>query len=159
MQQISRRAIVLGSLLCGTMDITAAIVFYALLRGKTATWLLQTVASGLLGEDAYTGNVATAALGLLCHFTIATGAAAVYYLASRNFNFLVQRFILFGAIYGIAVFWFMQLIVVPLSAFPHKSSYTIKSLITGLTIHIFCVGLPIAIANRLSLKPVKEPVL
>lgn len=140
--------IVLGGLACGTCDITAAIIVYGLLRGRTAVWVLQTVASGLLGMDAFQGGLATGALGLLCHFFIAFGAATVYYLASRKLEPLTTKPFIFGPLYGIAVYWFMNLIVVPLSAFPFKLTRELKWTLIGVTIHIFCVGLPIALANR-----------
>ncbi|HET8647044.1 MAG TPA: hypothetical protein VFO85_16225, partial [Vicinamibacteria bacterium] len=77
------RAILLGGLVAGTMDITAAILLYAR-RGVPPLRILQSVASGLLGRAAFTGGVPTAALGLALHFFIATTAAAVYVLAARR---------------------------------------------------------------------------
>ena len=142
--------IVLGGLACGTLDISTATVVYGLMRGKSAIWVLQTVASGLLGMDAFQGGIATAALGLLLHFFIAFNASAVYYAASRKLKWLVDYAIVFGPLYGIAVYFFMNRIVVPLSAFPFKLSHDPRVMLTGLTIHIFCVGLPIALANRYS---------
>src|SRR5260370_20316671 len=75
-------AILRAGLVAGVLDITAAIVVYAHVTHVVP--LLQGIASGILGRDAFTGGLATAALGLLCHFLIAAGAAPVYYLASRR---------------------------------------------------------------------------
>ena len=47
----------------GTLDILFAITF-AVVNGRTATWLLQTVATGVLGEAAYEGGGQSALLGL-----------------------------------------------------------------------------------------------
>jgi hypothetical protein len=98
----------------------------------------------LLGAEAAKGGLATAALGALLHFFIATVATAVYYAASRKLKLLVQQPILCGLVYGVAVYGFMNSIVVPLSAFPYKISYSV----TGLIIHMLCVGLPIALVVR-----------
>jgi hypothetical protein len=42
----------------------------------------------------------------------------------------------------------MQLVVLPLSAFPHKVTFTLSSLLIGLGVHMFCVGLPISLTVR-----------
>src|SRR5205809_1873214 len=46
----------------------------------------------------------------LLHFLIALGTATVYYLASRRFEILVHRAVLFGLIYGAFVYAFMHVI-------------------------------------------------
>src|SRR2546427_11979796 len=99
----------------GALDITAALIVYARF-GAFSVRLLQGIASGLLGKDAFQGGLATAFLGLLCHFFIATSAAAVYYVASRRMAILVQHAVLSGASYGVGVYGLMQLVVIPLSA-------------------------------------------
>jgi hypothetical protein len=141
------RAILWGGLLAGVLDITAACVNSGL-RGVSPVRVLQSVASGLLGKDAYNGGLKTAALGLACHFLIAFAATAVYFAASRKLKFLTRQAIVCGALYGIAVYFFMYFVVLPLSAFPSKISYTATVLVTGWMIHIFCVGLPIALSAR-----------
>jgi hypothetical protein len=107
---------------------------------------MHSIASGLLGAAAFQGGFKTAALGVALHFLIAFGAAVVYYGLSRKLNFLVRQTIVCGLIYGVAVYGFMNLIVLPLSAIPFKPSYAPAVLITGLVIHMLCVGLPIALA-------------
>src|ERR1700690_3899546 len=108
------RGILWGGLLCGIMDITAALVVYGQF-GLRPQRLLQGVAGGLLGPRTYEGGWATALLGLFFHFVIAYGAATVFYVASRWLGFLVEYAVVAGALYGIAVYFFMQLVVVPMS--------------------------------------------
>ena len=131
---------------CGVMDITAALVVYGYL-GLKPLRLLQGIASGLLGPKAFDGGLATALLGLLCHFVIAFGAATVYFVASRTIPFLVQYAIVCGALYGVAVYFIMNRVVLPLSA-AAKRPFSLKLMIIGVVIHIFCVGLPIALSVR-----------
>lgn len=138
------RAILWAGLIAGTLDITAACVTGYVRRGTSPVTTLQSVASGLLGPGAFEGGGGVAALGLLLHFVIAFTAATVFYLASRKIRFLVEQPWISGPLYGIAVYFFMNLIVVPLSAAPFK----IPINYIGLLIHIFCVGLPIALAVR-----------
>jgi hypothetical protein len=139
-------AILWGGLICGVLDITAALVVYGYLGAKPVP-LLQGIAAGLLGPRSFSGGLATAALGLLCHFFIAFSAATVYFMASRWLPFAGNHAIVSGAIYGVAVYFFMNRIVVPLSA-ARKFPFSFKMMIIGVTIHIFCVGLPIALAVR-----------
>jgi hypothetical protein len=140
------RAILWGGFACGVLDISAALVVYGFF-GARPIRLLQGIAGGILGPRTFEGGLATALLGLLCHFLIAFSAAAVYVLASRAIPFLVERTVPCGVLYGVAVYFFMNRIVVPLSA-ATKYPFSIKMMLIGVVIHIFCVGLPIAIAAR-----------
>jgi hypothetical protein len=139
-------AIFWGGLICGALDITAALVVYGYMGAKPVR-LLQGIAGGLLGPRTYNGGIATAVLGLFCHFLIAFSAAAVYVAASRLAPFLTQQAVLCGALYGVAVYFFMNRVVVPLSA-AAKFPFSLKMMLIGVVIHIFCVGLPITLAAR-----------
>lgn len=141
------RAILYGGLLAGTMDLTAALVVTALQNGNY-TRMLQSIASGALGAGSFRGGTATAALGVLAHFTIAFIWTIVFYLASRKIKFLTSRPVISGVIYGAAVYFLMYYVVVPLSAAPFKMPQTIETTVKNLLIHIVCVGLPIALITR-----------
>ncbi|HET6932018.1 MAG TPA: hypothetical protein VFI45_16955 [Candidatus Acidoferrum sp.] len=140
------RAIGMAGLACGVLDITAALVVYGSM-GLKPLRLLQGIAAGLLGPKSLQGGVATAVLGLALHFVIAFGAATMYYTASRSMRILVEQAALFGPLYGIAVYFFMNRIVVPLSG-ATKFPFSVKMMLIGVVIHIFCVGLPIALSIR-----------
>jgi hypothetical protein len=131
----------------GVLDLTAAFITSAK-HGRNPVWVMQSIASGLLGADAFKGGTKTAALGVLCHFFIAFTVTAVYYAASLKLNVLVEQTLVCGVLYGIAVYGFMYFIVLPRSAFPFKIKFTPAVLANGITIHIFCVGLPVALAVR-----------
>jgi len=140
------RAVLWAGFACGVLDITAALVVYGYL-GARPVRLLQGIASGLLGPRAFDGGLATALLGLLCHFFIAFGAATVYFVASRTIPVLVQHAVVSGALYGVAVYFFMNRVVLPLSA-AAKRPFSLKLMIIGVVIHILCVGLPISLSVR-----------
>lgn len=140
-------AIFWGGLLCGVFDITQAFLAWGIQNGAKPADILHSVASGLLGPRAFQGGAATAALGLVLHFIIAFGAATVYYVASRWIPFMTTHAVLSGLLFGEMVFWFMRLVVVPLSA-AHQGKFTMATLITGPIGHMFLVGLPIALAVR-----------
>ena len=138
------RPILWGGFLSGALDITAAFVVYGSM-GVRPIPLLQGIASGLLGPSAFAGGWPTALLGLFIEFLIATGAAAVYFFAARMLGFLARQPWLAGPLYGIAVYWFMQLVVLPLSRFA-RHRFSIRLTLIGIAIHMACVGLPIALA-------------
>jgi hypothetical protein len=140
------RAIFWAGFLCGCMDITAALTVYGYF-GARPLRLLQGIAAGLLGQRTFRGGVATAALGLLCHFVIAFGAAAVYYAASRALPFLIEYALLCGPLYGIGVYFFMQRVVLPLSS-AVRYPFSVKMMLIGIVIHIICVGTPIALTIK-----------
>jgi hypothetical protein len=85
------RAILIGGLIAGILDITYACVFSYFRRGVHPTAVLQSVAAGALGTKAREGGIKTALLGLFFHFLIALIVAAVYYFASRGLRFMVTH--------------------------------------------------------------------
>ena len=139
-------AVLWAGFACGVLDITAAFIVYGFFGAKPIP-LLQGIASGLLGPKAFQGGLATALLGLLCHFVIAFGAATVYFVASRTIPVLVHHAVVSGALYGVAVYFFMYRIVGPLSA-AAKRPLSMRLMIIGVVIPIFCVGLPISLSVR-----------
>jgi phage shock protein PspC (stress-responsive transcriptional regulator) len=140
------KAISVAGLTCGVMDISAALVVYGLMGSKPLR-LLQGIAGGILGPRTYSGGISTALLGLAFHFVIAFGAATIFFLASRVMPFLLNHAVLSGVFYGIAVYFFMNRVVVRLSA-ATKFPFSIKMMLIGVIIHIFCVGIPISLNIR-----------
>lgn len=144
------RAIVACTLVAGTMDICAAIASWWL-RDVAPSRVLQGVAAGLLGKDAFAGGMSAAMLGLLLHFAIMSVIATLFVLASRRWRWLVPARLLpaigVGAMYGIVVYLVMTYIVVPLSA-STGGPPDLTAFIRGVLIHIACVGIPIALLTR-----------
>ena len=140
-------SIVIGGGIAATLDIV-----YAILRnggrGRSPEWVLQSVASGLLGESAFDGGTAAAVLGLACHFAILLVAAFVYLQASLRLPLLRTHALACGAIFGVLVYLFMNFVVLPASAFPFHLTYPPLRLLEGFASHAVFVGLPIALAVR-----------
>jgi hypothetical protein len=107
-------AILWAGFTCGTLDISAALVVYRYF-GRPPMRLLQGIAAGVLGSRSFQGGLPTALLGLFCHFFIAFSAATVYLTASRWIPFLLAHAVISGVFYGVAVYFFMNRVVVPLS--------------------------------------------
>lgn len=140
-------AIVVGGVAAGILDIASAVGAW-LPRGVPPMRILQSVASGVYGADAYQGGWSTALIGLCLHFTIALTAAAVFYLASRKLHLMTARPVIAGFIYGELVYLFMNFVVVPLSAIGEPFPFRWQSLVTGPVGHLIFVGLPISLAVR-----------
>lgn len=146
-----------GGLIAGTLDIVAACATAWWRGGTSPVRVLQFVASGVLGSLSFTGGAKTAALGLALHFLIATVATAVFYFASRKWFFLVEQPITAGLLYGVAVYQFMNFVILPLSAVSQRPA-TVSGRIIGLLVIMFCIGLPIALIVRRFSRSVGGPV-
>jgi hypothetical protein len=147
-----------GGLLAGLLDATDAIIYFGIKSNVPAGRIFQYIASGLIGIRASTrlGPLGIL-LGVILQFTIAIGAAAVFYFAARKFPLLIRRPFLSGPIFGLGLYGFMNLIVVPLSAVP-KPPHPVFSwldLASGIFAHVVLIGIPIAlIAQRSAIKRV-----
>jgi uncharacterized membrane protein YagU involved in acid resistance len=81
-------------------------------------------------------------------------AAMLYGIASWRWSFLRVNFVLCGIYYGISIWLFMNLIVLPLSALPGPiGPFKVEGLLRGLIAHIVLVGVPIAASFRFLKKP------
>lgn len=139
-----RRVVAIAGLLAGAFDLTFAFIFYSF-QGATPPAILRGIASGLVGrEAAFAAGSAPVALGAVLHFTIALCAAFVFYAASRRFPLLVRRPLISGAAFGVAVYLFMHLIVIPLSRIPFRVPSP-HNMIGELCSHIFLFGIVIAL--------------
>lgn len=143
-------AILLGGSIAGALDIVFAISFAAY-SGVAPIRLLQTVASGLLGMEAFSGGVPVAVLGLALHFGMSFLWAALFLVFALLVPSLVRYPVASGIAFGIGVFLAMRLLVLPLSAFPYPVSF--KPLATALDLlsHALLFGVPIAWATRKAL--------
>src|SRR5712675_2179412 len=96
------KAISIAGLTCGAMDIAAALVVYGLVGSKPLR-LLQGIAGGILGPRTYSG-----------------GASPL----------LLDHAVVSGVLYGIAVYFFMNRVVVQVSA-ATKFPFSIKMMLIG----------------------------
>ncbi len=140
------RVIAWAGAAAGVCDLLFAIVFYGA-RGAAPLGVMQSIAGGVLGRAAYEGGAGTAALGVALHFVIALGAAAIFYAASRRWPVLVRHALIAGAVFGVGVYFFMNWVVVPLSALGAKT-YPPAVNVWVMLGHIPFVGWPISMITR-----------
>ena len=139
-------AILWSGLIAGTLDAVDGVIAFGT-QGLNPIQVLQYIASGALGQAAFQGGFATAALGALVHFIIAWVAAGVFVLASRWMTVFRKRALLFGPLYGAAVYFFMNYLVLPLSAVA-REPFHLGLFLNGVIGHALLVGLPIALCAR-----------
>lgn len=105
-------AIVLGGLVAGTIDIGAAM----LISGQSMAFILQFIASGVLGKAAFDGGMGTVILGALLQWAMSLVIAAIFVLASLKFPWMRRSWVAAGLAFGVATYCVMTYVVVPLSA-------------------------------------------
>jgi uncharacterized membrane protein YagU involved in acid resistance len=154
MPRSPRKAVLLGGLICGVLDIASASAFAWSLRKIPPGRVLQGIAEAVLGPASYRGGAASAALGMLLHFSIAFFWTSVFYLLSRRLPLLREWPVPAGLLYGAVVWIVMYRVVIPLipivnSLYLTEFDRSIPHLtLRQLLIHLVCVGLPIALSVR-----------
>jgi hypothetical protein len=141
-------AILCGTLVVGTLDALDAIVFFGF-RGATPVRIFQSIAAGVLGRSAFQGDNRTAWLGVFLHYLIAFFIVLAFYLLSRRLRFLTDHPILSGIVYGVAVYFTMNYVVIPMSA-TIRGPFSWPVFANGMLIHMFGVGLPAALFARMA---------
>jgi hypothetical protein len=113
-------AILLGGVIAGTIDIGAACV----ISGRSPGFILQVIAGGLLGKASFGGGAATMLLGAILQEVMGLLIATVYVLLAKSAPALLRRWILGGLSFGVVVFFVMNYLVVPLSAWKSVPHFT-----------------------------------
>ena len=147
------KPVLYATLLVGVLDITAACINLGVAYGFGPLRVLKGVAGGLLGRGSVEGGFATAALGLAMHFTMALTVTTIFYALSRRLP-LPQKLwgvVAVGLLYGAAVFAVNNFATAPFLSWV-RSLYLHTPILFKppmgwwqLIIHLFCVGLPIAL--------------
>lgn len=138
--------VALGALTVAVLDGLDAVIFFGL-RGVAPGRVFQGIAAGLLGRASFQGGAATIALGVGIHVLVATTVVVTFYVAASRWRVLANHPFLYGPLYGVLVYLFMNRVVIPLSAIgPPRPS--LPTLINGVCIHMAGVGLPAALFAR-----------
>jgi uncharacterized membrane protein YagU involved in acid resistance len=140
-------AVLVGGSLAGVLDILFAISF-AEYNGLPPVRLLQTVASGLLGDAAFSGGNATATLGLALHLVMSYLWAALFLAFAQLVPATLRRPMLSALLFGVVVFLTMRLVVLPLSAFPRPVTFRPLATVLDLLSHVLLFAAPIVFAVR-----------
>ena len=108
------RAILIGGLVAGTLDIEAA----ALINRVSPVLIAHYIATGVMGKAALSAGPPAAYLGLLLQWAMSVVIAAIYWLVTARMPRLRERWWLGGLLAGVVIFLVMNFIVMPFSAAP-----------------------------------------
>lgn len=115
---LTLRTILIAGLIAGTIDIGAASV----INWIDPLIILRFVAGGLLGKSALQGGLTVIALGILLQWCMSLIISGIYMFIALRLPKLTERPITAGVLYGVVIFFVMNYVVVPLSAWhrwPH----------------------------------------
>lgn len=135
----------LGGLVAGALDIAYACIAYFALLKVPPVRIFQSIAAGVVGKEAASaGGAQTALLGGALHFAMTTVMAGFFVAVARANPWLTRAPLVWGAIYGVGLFFVMNYAVVPLSA-AHGQPPPMPFYAMGLAAHVLLVGVPIAL--------------
>ena len=131
-------AILVGGAVAGTFDLLSALLTFG-------PGVPRAIAGGLLGTGVIrSGGILVWILGVALHYFIAYAAATAYCTASRRLPFLADHWLVCGLFFGVGFYLVMNLVVLPLSALHAAGPYMLRSMLQGLLVHMFLIGLPIS---------------
>ncbi len=149
------KTIALAGTICGVLDGISAILLFGSM-GASPAQVFQGIARGAMGRAAAGGGATAVAVGVLAHFTVAFGAAAVYYAATRVWPKITAHPLVFGPLYGAGVHLFMSFVVIPLSAIGSRPIVW-KTFLEVLAIHMVVVGPAISVTVSRRAIPARSP--
>ena len=138
----------IGGLIIGAIHlvIQAWIVFILILKlAPSFTIGAQYIASGVIGNAAYTGGFATALLGVILEVVMTIIIAGIFIFSADRIPLLRKNVIVGSLLYGIGVFVVMNFVVLPLSAATVSAPPPMGLLIEIIVEHMLLIGLPLGI--------------
>ncbi len=132
-----------AGLIVGTLDILAALIQFYIKTNKNPVTVLNFIASGVFGKDAFTGGTKMAAFGLFFHYLIAFCFTLLFFKLYPKLKGLTHNIFLLGFAYGLFIWLAMQFIVLPLSQAP-AMKMNIQGAVTAILILILCIGIPLS---------------
>ena len=136
------KPIAIATAVAGTLDILFAMIL-TVFFGREIGGMLRYVASGPFPQATEKG-AGGVILGLLVHFGLMAIMATVYMAVARHRPHFLAKPIQWGVMYGLATYFVMNWMVVPLR-FDAPLPPSTRAILTQLFAHIVLVGIPIAL--------------
>jgi|SRR6185437_15289827 len=137
------RAIVAGGLIAGTVDIGAA----ALISHFSPATIMRFIAGGMLGKAALHGGPQASLIGLGLQWAMSLLIAAIFVAAALRGRWMLHHPVIAGLGYGAGVFFVMNYIVVPLSAWHRWPAFGLISFAENM-LAMLLFGLIVAFCAR-----------
>jgi hypothetical protein len=139
------KTILLTGIIVGTLDGLAAVILTYGYYDRPPFAVFKYIASGLLGQSAFSGGVLTIVLGVACHFLIAITWTSALFFVHPTISAVLRNKVTKSIFYGSVIWLVMNLVVLPLSRVP-PGTIGINQIITGVLILIVAAGIPLAIS-------------
>jgi hypothetical protein len=140
------KAVILTTLVAGTLDIIAAHVHLTIISGEFPAKVFYGIAGGAIGlESAQKGGPAVFVLGVFIHYFISFSFTLFFFLLYPIASKASSNKYLNGLLYTLFVALTMNFIVLPLSALPSNPFVFNIHQVIGLFILIVVFGMPISI--------------
>lgn len=135
------KPIFVTALLVGTLDSLGAILVY----NANPMRVFQYIASGVFGaEIAFAGGLSMVMLGIVFHYFIAFCWTTLFFLAYPVVSVLRKNKYVIAVAYGVFVWIFMNVVVLPLTKIP-QGPFHFQSALKGAAILVVAIGLPVSI--------------
>jgi hypothetical protein len=142
------KAIGITLAVCGTLDISDALVYYGLRFHVAPARLLQSIASHLIGRSAFSGGLHDALLGLALHYLIAGFWITVFVLAAQRMAILFRLPVICGAVYGLLIYGVMNFLILPYTRNASPLSRDPFNLLNGVFALVIFMGIFVALCNQ-----------
>ena len=146
------RAVAIGGLAVGVLDAADGVAYFGISAGLDPIQVLQFIASGAVGGDAFRGGLAAAGLGALIHFALAYGVTVAFVWVYVRSEAIRRHWGAAGLAYGAAVWLLMNLMVLPLTRV-QAAPLTSLAVLHGLAGHALFVGLAAAVVCHRTIDP------
>jgi len=138
------KIILITALIAGTLDILSAAVSTYIRHGLGPDRVLKFIASGVFGDEAFSGGTFMIIAGLFFHYLIASIWTLLFFILYPKLGIRGMNKVLVGLLYGIFVWLIMNLVVLPLSNTP-ELSFNIVSFLLAVTYLMLFIGVPISL--------------
>jgi uncharacterized membrane protein YagU involved in acid resistance len=140
------KAVLLTTLLAGTLDIIAAHVHWTINAGNFPTKMFYGIASGAVGrEAAFSGGIGMLLLGVFIHYFIAFSFTLLFFLVYPVISKLSPNKYINALLYGLFVWLVMNFLVLPLTRLPQGPFVFTLNKAIGLAVLMVVFALPISI--------------
>jgi hypothetical protein len=140
------KAVLLTTLVAGTLDIIAAHIHWTVRAGSWPTKMFYGIASGAIGrEKAYNSGSIILLLGVFIHYFISFSFTLFYYLLYPAISRVSANKYINGILYAVFVWLMMNFIVLPLTAIPRTPFVFDLNKAIGIAVLIVVFGIPISI--------------
>ena len=140
------KAVLLTTLVAGTLDIIAAHVDQTIRTGVFPTKMFYGIAAGAIGlKNAFTGGPAVIVLGVLIHYFISFSFTLFFFLVYPGVQRVSPNKYLNGLLYALFVWLTMTFVVLPLTALPQRPFVFTIDTVVGFLVLTAVFGIPISI--------------